>query len=168
MIHRIEKVEEGPAEGSEMSYGGRLTRLVTKVLLFVKLIAVYLFSIVSFFILDFMLAFGGPDPIGFIVYFITRAGLAVLISSLFFGIQVLNSSKLWIDFVLAMIIFGVPIISFTEAIPFGIVELPYLPPYVSLMQATLTMALLYEFPRLILFFAVKRFLYGKILAEGVR
>ena len=136
-------------------------------LLIVKLIAVYLFSIVSFFILDLMLAFGGPDPLGFIVYFITRAGLAVLISSLFFGIQVLNSPKLWIDFLLAMIIFGVPIISFTEAIPFGIVELP-LPPYVSLMQATLTMALLYEFPRLILFFAVKRFLYGKILAEGVR
>jgi len=155
-----------------MSYGGRPTRLVTKVLLFFKLIAVYLFSIVSFFILDVMLAFGGPEPIGFIVYFITRAGLAVLISSLFFGIQVLNSSKLWIDFVLAMLIFGVPIISFIEAIPFGIIEIP-LPPYVSLMQAMLTMALIYEFPRLILFFAIKRFLHGtreqrEVPVEGVR
>ena len=136
-------------------------------LLLVKLIAVYLFSIVSFIILDVLLAFGGPDPIGLIIYFITRAGLAVLISSLFFGIQVLNSSKLWIDFVLAMIIFGVPIISFIEAIPYGIIELP-LPPYVSFMQFTLTMASIYEFPRLILLFAIKRFLYGKIPAEGVR
>ena len=123
-------------------------------LLIVKLIVVYLFSIVSFFILDVMLAFGGPDPIGLIVYSITRAGLAVLISSLFFGIQVLNSSKLWIDFVLAMLIFGVPIMSFIEAIPYGIITLP-LPPYVSLTQATLTMALLYEFPRLILLIIIK-------------
>jgi len=141
-------------------------------LLFVKLIVVYLFSIVSFFVLDFMLAFGGPDPIGFIIYFITRAGLAVLISCLFFGIQVLNSPKLRIDFLLAMLIFGVPIISFIEAIPFGIIELP-LPPYVSFMQFTLTLALIYEFPRLILFFVVKRFLYGtreqrEVPAEGVR
>ena len=141
-------------------------------LLIVKLIAVYLLSIVSFFILDFMLAFGGPDPIGFIVYFITRAGLAVLISSLFFGIQVLNSSKLWIDFVLAMIIFGVPIISFIEAIPFGIIKIP-LPPYVSLLQGTLILALLYEFPRLILLIVIKRFLYGtreqrEVPVEGVR
>jgi len=123
-------------------------------LLIVKLIAVYLFSIVSFFILDLMLAFGGPDPLGFIVYFITRAGLAVLISCLFFGIQVLNSPKLRIDFLLAMLIFGVPIMSFIEAIPYGIITLP-LPPYVSLTQATLTMALLYEFPRLILLIIIK-------------
>jgi len=123
-------------------------------LLIVKLIAVYLFSIVTFFILDLMLAFGGPDPLGFIVYFITRAGLAVLISCLFFGIQVLNSPKLRIDFLLAMLIFGVPIMSFIEAIPYGIITLP-LPPYVSLTQATLTMALLYEFPRLILLIIIK-------------
>jgi len=139
----------------------------SKLLLFVKLIAVYLLSIVTFVILDVMLAFGGPDPLGLIVYFITRAGLAVLISCLFFGIQVLNSPKLRIDFVLAMLIFGVPIISFIEVIPYGIIELP-LPPYVSFMQFTLTMALVYEFPRLILFFAVKRFLYEKIPTEVVR
>jgi len=66
-----------------------------------------------------------------------------------------------------MLIFGVPIISFVEAIPFGIIKLP-LPPYVSLIQATLTMALVYEFPRLILFIVIKRFLYGKIPVEGVR
>ena len=123
----------------------------------VKLIAVYLFSIVSFFILDVMLAFGGPDPLGFIVYFITRAGLAVLISCLFFGIQVLNSPKLRIDFVLAMLIFGVPIISFIEILRnlFGFVIKIPLPPYVSLMRTTLTMALLYEFPRLILLIIIK-------------
>jgi len=141
-------------------------------LLIVKLIAVYLISIVSYFFLDLMvwidIVSSGFNPIVFILFIITRAGLAVFILSLFFGTQVLNSSKLRIDFVLAMLIFGVPIISFIEAIPFGIVELPYLPPYVSLMQATLTMALLYEFPRLILFIVIKRFLYGKILAEGVR
>ena len=147
----------------------------SKLLLFVKLIAVYLLSIVTFVILDVMLAFAGPDPLGLIVYFITRAGLAVLISCLFFGIQVLNSPKLRIDFVLAMLIFGIPIISFTEILRnlTGIfITLP-LPPYVSFMQFTLTMALIYEFPRLILFFAVKRFLHGtreqrEGSAEGVR
>jgi len=146
----------------------------SKLLLFVKLIAVYLLSIVSFFMTDVMLWFGivggGLDPLGFIIYFITRAGLAVFISSLFFGIQVLNSSKLEIDFVLAMLIFGVPIISFTEILRnlVGIIiELPR-PPYVSLTQSIFIMALLYEFPRLILLIAIKRFLYGKIPAEGVR
>ena len=139
--------------------------------LIVKLIAVYLLSIVSFFILDFMLSFDGPSPIGFIVYSITRAGLAVFISSLFFGIQVFDSPKLRIDFVLAMLIFGVPIISFIEILRnlFGIfVRIPLPPSHVSLTQFTLIMALLYDFPRLILFFAIKRFLYGKIPAEVVR
>jgi len=127
-----------------------------KLLLFGKLVAVYLLSIVSFFILDLMLSFDGPDPIGFILYFITRAGLAVLISGLFFGIQV-NSSKFRTELVLAMLIFGVPIISFTEVLRnlFGIfIKIP-LPPYVSLMQSTLIMALVYEFPRLILLIVIK-------------
>jgi len=138
---------------------------------FVKFIAVYLLSIVSFFILDLMLWFGivegGLNPIGFIVFFITRAGLADLTSNLFLGIQLSNSSKFSRDLVLAMLIFGVPILSFIEAIPFGIIEIP-LPPYVSIMQATLIMALLYEFPRLILLIVIKRFLYGKIPVEVVR
>ncbi len=153
----------------------------SKLLLFVKLITVYLFSIVSFFILDVMLWFGivssGLNPSVFILFIITRAGLAVLISSLFFGIQVLNSSKLWIDFVLAMLIFGVPILSLTEILRnlFGIfIKIPpdvirqFLQPHIPLTQVTPILALLYEFPRLILLIVVKRFLYGKIPAEGVR
>ena len=131
---------------------------LSKLLLLVKLIVVYLLSIVSFFMTDLMVCFGiiagGINPITFILIIITRAGLAILISCLFFGIQVLNNPKLEIDFILAMIIFGVPIMSFIEAIPYGIITLP-LPPYVSLMQATLTMALLYEFPRLILLIIIK-------------
>jgi hypothetical protein len=143
-------------------------------LLVVKLIAVYLLSIVSYFILDVMVWFdivsSGLNPFVFILFIITRAGLAVFILSLFLGIQVLNSSKLGIDFVLAMLIFGVPIFSFIEVLRnlSGILIKIPLPPYVSLMQATLTIALLYEFPRLILFIVIRRFLYEKILAEGVR
>ena len=142
-------------------------------LFFVKVIAVYFLSVVSFFVMDVMLWFGivsGEfNPIGFVLFFITRAGLAVFISSLFFGIQVLNSSKLEIDFVLAMLIFGVPIVSFTEILRSltGIfIKIPpdvirqFLPPYVSLLQGTLIMALLYEFPRLILLIVIKRFLGG--------
>ena len=133
-----------------------------KISLLVKLVAVYLFSIVSFFILDIMLSFGGITLIGFIVYFITRAVLAVFILSLFFGIQARA-----MDLVLAMLIFGVPIISLTEVLTlFGIfIEIP-LPPYVSLIQSTLIMALLYEFPRLILLLAIERFL--KRTLERVR
>jgi hypothetical protein len=69
-----------------------------------------------------------------------------------------------------MLIFGVPIFSFIEVLRnlSGILIKIPLPPYVSLMQATLTIALLYEFPRLILFIVIRRFLYEKILAEGVR
>ena len=145
-----------------------------KIPLLIKLIAVYLLSIVSFFILDGMLWFGivegGLNPIGYILYIIMRAVFAYLVSRFVLGSKESDSSDLRRDLVLAMLIFGVPILSFTEVlrILFGIViELP-LPPYVSIMQFTLIMALLYEFPRLILLIVIKRFLYGKIPAEGVR
>ena len=145
-----------------------------KIPLLIKLIAVYLLSIVSFFILDCMLWFGivegGLNPIGYILYIIMRAVFAYLVSRFVLGSKESDSSDLRRDLVLAMLIFGVPILSFTEVlrILFGIViELP-LPPYVSIMQFTLIMALLYEFPRLILLIVIKRFLYGKIPAEGVR
>ena len=143
----------------------------SKLPLFVKLIAVYLVSVLSFFILDFLLWIGivssGLNPVSFIFFLIMRVGLADLVSDLFLGTQVFNSPKFWASLILEMLIFGVPIISFVEAIPFGIIEL-LLPPYVSIMQTTLILALLYEFPRLILLIVVKRFLYGKIPAEGVR
>jgi len=145
-----------------------------KIPLLIKLIAVYLLSIVSFFILDGMLWFGivegGLNPIGYILYIIMRAVFAYLVSRFVLGSKESDSSDLRRDLVLAMLIFGVPILSFTEVLRnlFGIViELP-LPPYVSIMQVTLIMALLYEFPRLILLIVIKRFLYGKIPAEGVR
>lgn len=152
-----------------------------KLLLLVKLIAVYLLSIVSFFMTDLMVWFGivasGINPIAFILFIITRAGLAVFILSLFFGIQVLNSPKLEIDFVLAMLIFGVPILSLTEILRnlFGIfIKIPpdvirqFLQPHIPLTQVTPILALLYEFPRLILLIVIKRFLHGKIPVEGVR
>ena len=145
-----------------------------KIPLVVKLIAIYLLSIVTFFMLDVMLWFGilagGFNPIGFILYFIMRAVLADFVSNLFFGVKVSIGSKLNIGQTSAILIFGVPIISFTEVLRnlFGIIiELPR-PPYVSLTQFTLFMALLYEFPRLIMVIIIKWFLYGKIPAEGVR
>lgn len=133
-------------------------------LFFVKFTCVYLLSVASFFILDIMLwsgiVAGGFTPIGFILFFITRAGLADLISNRFFGIQVSVSRNFKIDFLLAMLIFGVPLMSFIEVISnlFGVlIEIPR-PQYASFMQFTLAMAFLYEFPRLILFLAIKRFM----------
>ena len=143
-----------------------------KIPLLVKLIAVYLLSIVSFFMTDLMVWFGivagGLNPIAFILYIIMRAVFAYLVSRFVLGSK--ESDDLRRELVLATLIFGVPILSFTEVlrILFGIsIEIP-LPPYVSIMQATLIMALLYEFPRLILLIVIKRFLHEKIPAEGVR
>lgn len=140
----------------------------------VKLIAVYLLSIVSYFILDLLVWFdivaSGLNPIVFILFIMTRAVFAYLVSLFILGSKESDSYDLRRDLVLAMLIFGVPILSFTEVlrILFGIfIKIP-LPPYVSIMQLTLIMALLYEFPRLILLIVIKRFLYGKIPAEGVR
>jgi len=99
-----------------------------------------------------------------------RAVFAYLVSRLVLGSKESDSYDLRRDLVLAMLIFSVPILSFTEVLQilFGIfIKIP-LPPYVSIMQLTLIMALLYEFPRLILLIVIKRFLYGKIPAEGVR
>jgi len=145
-----------------------------KIPLVVKLIAIYLLSIVSFFMTDLMVCFGiiagGFNLIVFILYFIMRAVLADFVSNLFYGIKVSIGSKLNTGQTSAILIFGVPIISFTEVlrILFGIsIKLPQLP-YVSLTQSTLIMASLYEFPRLILVIIIKWFLYGKIPAEGVR
>ena len=139
----------------------------------VKFIAVYLLSIVSFFMTDLMVVFGiiagGFNPIVFILYIIMRAVFAYLVSRFVLGSKESDSSDLRRDLILAIIVFGFPILSFTEVlrILFGFfVEIP-LPPYVSIMRLTLIMALLYEFPRLILLIVIKRFLYGKILVEGV-
>ena len=140
-------------------------------LFFVKVLAVYLFSILSFLILDLVpwigVVEGGLTPIGFVFCLITRAYLADLISKKYLGIQS-SSSKLRIDLVLAMLIFGVPIMSSIEILRSlsGIfIKIP-LPPYVSLTQSTLIMALFYEFPRLILLIAIKRFLYGTRAKRG--
>jgi len=132
----------------------------------VKLIAVYLLSIVSFFILDLLVWYNivasGHNLIGFILYIITRAVFAYLVSRLVLGSKESDSYDLRRDLVLAILIFGVPLLSFTEIFRnlFGIsIKIP-LPPSVSIMQLTLIMALLYEFPRLILLIAIKRFLGG--------
>ena len=144
-----------------------------KIPLFVKLIVVYLLSIVSFFMTDLMVCFGiiagGLNPIVFILYIIMRAVFAYLVSRFVLGSKESDSYDLRRELVLAMLIFGVPILCFTEVLRIlsGIfIEIP-LPPYVSLMRLTLDMALLYEFPRLILLIVIKRFLHGKIPAEGV-
>jgi len=126
---------------------------------------------------DLMVCFGiiagGFNPIVFIIYIIMRAVFAYLVSRFVLGSK--ESDDLRRELVLATLIFGVPLMSFIEILRnlFGIlIEIP-LPPYVSLMQATLIMALLYEFPRLILFIIIKRFLHGTRAqreghAEGVR
>ena len=154
---------ENPEEDKEKDQRRELEimKVITAVIIFVKLIAVYLLSIVSYLILGQFVLFGiiegGLHPIGFILFFITRAGFADLVSSLFLGIQESNSSDFGRDLVLAMLIFGVPILSLTEILRllFGIwIKLPL--PYVSLMQFTILGALIYEFPRLVLFIVIKR------------
>jgi len=151
----------------------------SKIPLFIKLIVVYLISIVSLFMTDLMVWFGivdsGLNPIGFIVFFIMRAVFAYLVSRFVLGSKESDSYDLRRDLVLAILIFGVPLLSFTEIFRnlFGIsIKIP-LPPYVSIMQLTLVMALLYEFPRLILLIVIKRFLHGtreqrEGSAEGAR
>jgi hypothetical protein len=107
-----------------------------------------------------MMVDGGFNPIGFIAFFITRAVFADMVSSLFLGIQATSRSKTIRDLVLAMPVFGIPIISFDEILRsfFGIfIQLP-LPPYASFIHFTLALAMLYEFPRLLIFLAIKRFL----------
>jgi len=150
-----------------------------KIPLFVKLIAVYLTSIVSFFMTDLMVWFGivagGINPIAFILYIVMRAVFGYLVSRFVLGSK--ESDDLRRELVLATLIFGAPLMSFIEVLRIlsGVsIKIPLpphistLPPYVSIMRLTLIMALLYEFPRLILLIVIKRFLNGKIPVEGVR
>jgi hypothetical protein len=128
----------------------------------VKLIAVYLLSIVSYFILDLMVWFdileSGLNPIVFILFIIARAVFAYFVSRLVLGSKESDSSHLRRDIILAIIVFGVPVLSFTEVLGdlFGVLIKPPLPPsYVSLRQFTILCALLYEFPRLILLICIR-------------
>ena len=112
----------------------------SKIPLFIKLIVVYVISIVSFFMTDLMVCFGiiagGINPIAFILYIIMRAVFAYLVSRFILGSKESDSYDLRRELVLASLIFGVPILSFTEVlrILFGIfIEIP-LPPYVSIMR----------------------------------
>ena len=162
--------------GSEMNLGlffGKIPPLVKLIAVYlVKLIVVYLLSIVSYFILDFMVWYDivsrGLDPIVFISFIIARVVFAYLVSRLVLGSKESDSSNLRRDLILAIIVFGVPLLAFNEVlmILFGIViKLPH-PPYVSIMQSTIIMALLYEYPRLVLLLAIERFL--KSTRERVR
>jgi hypothetical protein len=151
--------------GSEMNlelFFGKIPPLVKLIAVYlVKLIVVYLLSIVSYFILDFMVWYDivsrGLDPIVFISFIIARVVFAYLVSRLVLGSKESDISNLRRDIILAIIVFGVPVLSFTEVLMslFGIIIKIPLPPYVSIMQSTIIMALLYDFPRLVLLICIR-------------
>jgi hypothetical protein len=139
---------------------------------FLKLVAVFTLSALSFFITDFLpaiewvLGLGVNIGLSITIFISVRAGLAEWIAYKVMGIR---GKFRYRDLTLPALIYGVPLWSFSEAFPLNplselvsncskwVSKLPVYDDFrVLLIVLTLSLTLILDFPRLILFLVIKK------------
>lgn len=142
---------------------------------YLKLVAVFILSALSFFITDFLIAVGWVLGVGGIniglsaaIFFFIRAGFAEWVAYTIMGIR--GSKLRYRDLALPALIYGTPLWTFNEVFPLNpLSELVFIiyskwicilpvpqSEIISFIVAPLSFTLILDFPRLILFLAIKK------------